>query len=223
MKIDILSPFPEIITAPLSHSIIGKAQEKGLIEIKAHQLRKWGIGKHRQIDDTPYGGGCGMVLKPEPIFQAVEELRKKETKIILTNPQGKLFKQATAKRLSKEKHLIIICGHYEGIDHRVTEYLADEEISIGNYILTNGTLAATIISDAIVRLIPKVLGNSQSIIEESFSQADEIEAPTYTNPEIFQNKAVPPVLLSGNHKKIQEWKKQESEIRKEQRNKENQS
>lgn len=210
MRIDILTLFPEIALAPLSESIIKRAQEKELVEIQAHNLRDWTTDKHRKADDYLCGGGQGMLLKPEPIFAAIEELQTKHSKVLLMTPQGKQFKQAVAHDLSTAEHLIILCGHYEGVDHRVIETLVDEEISIGDYVLTNGAIAAAVVTDAIVRLIPGALGDERSHQEESFSDPNMLEAPAYTKPNTFRDMSVPDVLLSGNHKKIAEWKKEKA-------------
>ena len=210
MRIDIITLFPEIALAPLSESIIHRAREKQLVEIHAHQLRDWATDKHRKTDEYLCGGGQGMLLKPEPIFAAVEELRKKNTKVLLMTPQGAAFKQAHAQRFASHEHLIILCGHYEGIDHRVIETLVDEEISIGDYILTNGAIAAAVVTDAIVRLIPGALGDARSPEEESFTDPNLLEAPAYTKPNEFRGMTVPDVLLSGNHKKIAAWKKEQA-------------
>lgn len=207
MRIDIISLFPETAIAPLSESIIKRAREKGLIEVHAHQLRDWATGKHRKTDETLCGGGQGMLLKPEPLFAAVEELQQPDTRVLLMTPQGKPFKQADAQRLSSTNHLILLCGHYEGVDHRVIETLVDEEISIGDYVLTNGAIAAAVITDAIVRLLPGALGDARSPEEESFTDPNLLEAPAYTKPNSFRGMDVPPVLLSGNHAEIKIWKK----------------
>jgi len=207
MRIDIISLFPETAIAPLSESIIRRAREKGLVEIYAHQLRDWATGKHRKTDETLCGGGQGMLLKPEPIFAAVEELQQPDTRVLLMTPQGKPFQQADAQRLSATTHLIILCGHYEGVDHRVIETLVDEEISIGDYVLTNGAIAAAVITDAIVRLLPGALGDARSPEDESFTDPNLLEAPAYTKPNSFRGMDVPTVLLSGNHAEIEIWKK----------------
>ncbi|MBT7958261.1 MAG: tRNA (guanosine(37)-N1)-methyltransferase TrmD [Akkermansiaceae bacterium] len=208
MRIDIVTLFPEIALAPLSESIIKRAREAGIAEIEAHQLRDWATGKHRKTDEYLCGGGQGMLLKPEPIFAAVEELKKESTTVLLMTPQGKPFKQVDAMRLCKEEHLIILCGHYEGVDHRVIEELVDEEISIGDYVLTNGAIAAAVIADAITRLLPGALNDARSSVDESFSNPNMLEAPAYTKPNLFRGMQVPEVLLSGDHRKIEAWKKE---------------
>ncbi|MDB4438022.1 tRNA (guanosine(37)-N1)-methyltransferase TrmD [bacterium] len=206
MRIDILTLFPEIAIAPLGESMMKRAQTAGLVEIRAHDLRKWATGKHRKTDDYLCGGGQGMLLKPEPIFAAIEELRREETKVILLTPQGHVFKQDRARALSGEEHLIFLCGHYEGVDHRVIEELVDLELSIGDYVLTNGAIAAAVVTDAIVRLLPGALGDARSAVDESFSDPNLLEAPAYTKPIEFRGLDVPEILLSGHHAKIEEWK-----------------
>jgi tRNA (guanine37-N1)-methyltransferase len=206
MRIDIVTLFPEIALAPLSESIIQRARKAGLVEIAAHNLRDWTTDKHHKADDTLCGGGQGMLLKPEPIFAAIEQLRTPESKVVLMTPQGKVFKQALARELSAESHLILLCGHYEGVDHRVIEQLVDLELSIGDYVLTNGALAAAVVTDAIVRLLPGALGNEQSSVEESFSDPNLLEAPAYTRPIDFRGLVVPEILLSGHHGNIAKWR-----------------
>lgn len=208
MQIDILTLFPEIALAPLSESIIKRAQEAGIVEIRAHNLRDWAKDKHRRTDDYLCGGGQGMLMLPGPLFDAIEELKREETKVILMTPQGKVFKQAVARDLGEEEHLLIVCGHYEGVDHRVIEELIDLELSIGDYILTNGAIAAAVVTDAIVRLLPGALGDERSPEDESFSDPNLLEAPAYTKPADFRGLKVPDVLLSGHHAKIEAWKKE---------------
>lgn len=210
MHIDIITLFPEIALTPLSESIIRRAQDQGLVNIRAHQLRDWAEGKYRKTDDYPCGGGQGMVLMPGPIFAAVEALKRNDSRVILMTPQGKPFKQADARRLSACSHLIILCGHYEGVDHRVIEALVDEEISIGDFILTNGAIAAAVLADAVVRLLPGALGDARSAEEESFNDPCMLEAPAYTKPNDFRGMKVPDVLLSGDHGKIAAWKHEQS-------------
>ena len=210
MRIDIITLFPEIALSPLSDSIIKRAREQGLVDIHAHQLRDWATGKHRKTDDYLCGGGQGMLMMPEPVFAAVDELKQDDTRIILMTPQGKPFIQSDAQRLSTSQHLIILCGHYEGIDHRIIDALVDEEISIGDYILTNGAVAAAVLTDAIARLLPGALGDARSSLEESFSDPNMLEAPAYTKPNEFRGMKVPEVLLSGDHGKISSWKKEQA-------------
>ena len=210
MRIDILSLFPKIAESVLSESIIGKAQQRALVDIRSHNLRDWAFDKHRTTDDTPYGGGQGMVLKCEPLFAAVEALRSPEARVVLLSPAGMPFKQAVAQRFATEcRHLIFVCGHYEGIDQRAVDLLEDEEWSIGDYVLTNGALAAAVMVDAIVRLLPEVLGDDASALEDSFS-GGLLEFPHYTRPVEFQGRRVPDVLLSGNHAAIAEWRHQQA-------------
>jgi len=214
MKIDILTLFPEICRAPLSESMMKRAQENKIVDLRIHNLRDWTTDKHHIVDDAPFGGGQGMVMKPEPIFAAVEELQQsviknQKSKIILMSPGGRRLDQTMATELSKESHLIIICGHYEGVDHRVIEHIVDLEISIGDYVLTNGAIAAVVLVDAVVRLLRGVLGHEQSAHDDSFS-AGLLEAPQYTRPAEFRGWKIPEVLLSGNHAEIAKWRKQQA-------------
>lgn len=210
MKIAILTLFPEMFEGFLSESILGRAQKNGLVEIKTVQLRNWGQGKHNQVDDTPYGGGAGMVLKVDVVAAAIKDLKKKSPKgkVFLMTPQGEKFSQEKAKLLAKEKELVLVCGHYEGFDERIREY-ADGELSIGDYVLTGGELAAAVITDAVARLIPGVLSKEASHQNESFEE-HLLEYPHYTRPEDFEGKKVPEILLSGNHAEIEKWRKEES-------------
>jgi len=212
MKIDIITIFPEMCAAPLGQSMMGRAQEKGLLELKVHDLRDWATDRHRRVDDEPYGGGQGMVMKCEPWFAAVEALRSPESRVILMTPQGRRFSQAMAAAFAQLPHLVIMCGHYEGVDHRVVEALVDEEVSIGDYVLTNGAIAANVVTDAVVRLVPGVLGDERSAEEESFS-AGLLEAPAYTRPPEFRGMKVPDVLLGGNHARIAAWKREQALLR----------
>ncbi len=186
-----------------------RAQENGALELRIHNLRDWTTDKHHVVDDAPFGGGQGMVMKPEPIFAAVESLRRPNSVTILMTPQGKRFDQTLANEMSKQQHLVVLCGHYEGIDHRVVEHLANAEISIGDYVLTNGAIAAVVFVDAVVRLIPGVLGDDQSAIDDSF-RGGLLEAPQYTRPAEFRGWTVPEVLLSGNHAQIAAWRKEKA-------------
>ena len=189
----------------LGESMIKRAQEAGLVRIRCVNLRDYATGAHLTTDDRPYGGGPGMVMKPEPVFKAVEDLRRPETKVILMTPQGEPFKQATAQALSREPHLLILCGHYEGVDERIREALVDMEISIGDYVLTNGVIAAAIVTDAVVRLLPGALGGEGAAEDESFTTG-RLEYPQYTRPPVFRDMAVPEILLSGNHAEIARWR-----------------
>ncbi len=196
----------------LGESMLRIARENGAADIRLRNLRDWAPGKHRVTDEPPYGGGAGMVLKVEPIAMALEELRQPASRVILLSAQGRRFDQAAAKRLAGEKHLIMISGHYEGIDQRVAEHLVDEEISLGDYILTNGTLAALVVTDAVVRLLPGVLGDEQSAADESFSHG-LLEYPHYTRPAEFRGWKVPDILLSGNHAAIEAWRREQARVR----------
>jgi tRNA (guanine37-N1)-methyltransferase len=217
MKIDILTLFPEICRAPLSESMMKRAQESKIVDLRIHNLRDWTKDKHHIVDDAPFGGGQGMVMKPEPIYAAVEDLKQsaiknQQSKIILMSPPGRRLNQKMATDLSKESHLIVICGHYEGVDHRVIEHLVDLEISIGDYVLTNGAIAAVVLVDAIVRLLPGVLGHERSAVDDSFG-AGSLEGPQYTRPAEFRGWKVPQVLLSGNHAEIAKWRIEEARKR----------
>ena len=205
IEIQILTPIPAIAESVLAESILGRAREAGLITIEAVDLRRWTNDRHRTVDDAPYGGGPGMIMKIAPIAAALAELRRPESKVIFLTPQGKPLRQTIVREFAREQHLILLCGHYEGIDQRVVEHLIDEEISIGDYILTNGVLGALVLSDAIARLIPGVLGDDQSAVTESF-ETGLLDHPHYTRPEGFNGWKVPPVLLSGNHGAIATWR-----------------
>src|SRR4051794_17581349 len=209
MRIDILSLFPKITESALEESMMKRAQAAGLVEFHSHNIRDWATDKHRTTDDTPYGGGQGMVMKCEPIFAAVEALRTDATRVVLMSPGGKTLSHQLATSFVAETHLIILCGHYEGIDQRVLDHLVNDEISIGDYVLTNGAIAALIFVDCVVRLIPGVLGNELSNVEESFA-AGALEAPHYTRPVEFRGWRVPDILMSGNHAAIAEWRRQQA-------------
>jgi len=237
MKIDILTLFPKMFREPFDESIIRRAQSKGLVEIKIHNLRDWAKDKRQTVDDRPFGGGTGMILMCQPVFDAVNELSQKaksqKPKVVLLTPQGKTFNQKIARRLAKTENLIFVCGHYEGVDERIRKYLIDEEISIGDYVLTGGELPAMIVTDTIIRLIPGVLKKSAATQNESFSYYDNtyyhsknrqkeknkdinqlkrklLEFPQYTRPVNFKGWKVPKILLSGNHKEIEKWRKKEA-------------
>jgi tRNA (guanine37-N1)-methyltransferase len=210
MKIDILTLFPEMFTGVFGSSILKKAQEKEAVQLNVVNFREFSKNKHGSVDDYPYGGGAGMVLAPQPIFDAVEHLAAgKKTRVILMCPQGERFTQKKAEELAKEEHLILICGHYEGYDERIREHLVTDEISIGDYVLTGGELAAMVVTDSVVRLLPEVLGKAESHMQDSFSTG-LLEHPHYTRPAEFRDMKVPDVLLSGNHKLIEEWRHKES-------------
>ena len=204
MEFDVLTLFPGIFTGPLDESILKRARENGLVQIRVHNLRDFTHDKHRVVDDRPYGGGPGMLMKPEPIFEAVEKLQRPDSCVVLMTPQGKPFTQAGASRFAGQPHLIIICGHYEGVDERVREALVDEEISIGDYVLTNGALAAAVVVDAITRLLPGAIGHAQSAADDSFATG-LLEGPQYTRPPEFRGMRVPEILLSGDHGAVAKW------------------
>ncbi len=215
MIIDIITIFPGMFAPVLNESIVKRAQQKGKVKIRVHDLRDYTLDKHRKVDDRPFGGGSGMVMCADPIFRAVESIKRdtryaiRDTKVVLLSPQGRTLTQKEAKRLSKCRHLILVCGHYEGIDERVREGLADEEISIGDYVLTGGELPAMVLADCVVRLLPGVLGDKNSLKFESF-ESNLLEYPQYTRPAEYRKMKVPLVLLSGDHKKIEAWRKEQS-------------
>ncbi|MCX6816782.1 MAG: tRNA (guanosine(37)-N1)-methyltransferase TrmD [Candidatus Beckwithbacteria bacterium] len=217
MQVEILTIFPEIFPTWLTTSIIGRAQKKKLVKINVHNLRDWATDKHKSVDDKPFGGGPGMVMRVDVVERAISEFRfqNSDFRTILLTPQGKKFNQRLAQKLAKQKQLILICGHYEGFDERIRR-LANEEISIGDYVLTGGEIPAMALIDAVVRLIPGVVGNDESTKDESFSQ-NLLEYPQYTRPEIYKKMTVPKILLSGNHAEIKKWRKKEAEKRTKQR------
>ncbi|MCS7049249.1 MAG: tRNA (guanosine(37)-N1)-methyltransferase TrmD [Verrucomicrobiae bacterium] len=209
MEIDVVTLFPRIVEGPLEESILKRARERGLVAIRVHNLRDFAHDKHRVVDDKPFGGGPGMVLKPEPIFEAVETLRRPESRVVLMCPQGRRLTQAVARELAQLPHLLILCGHYEGVDERVREALVQDEISIGDYVLTNGALAAAVLIDAVVRLLPGALGDETSATSDSFTNG-LLEGPQYTRPAEFRGMRVPEVLLSGNHEEIARWRREQA-------------
>lgn len=213
MRFDIISIFPRACESYLDASILKRAQEAGHIQIELHNLRDWAMDKHQTTDDTPYGGGAGMVMKVEPFDRALADINNQQlqitypkTRTILFSAKGKRFTQADAKRLGEYDRLILLCGRYEGVDERVAEHLAEEEISIGDFVLTGGELPALVVVDAVARLIPGVLGNAESPITESFSDGEHLEYPQYTKPEVYRDWRVPQVLLSGHHAEIEAWR-----------------
>ncbi len=212
MRIDVISAIPELLSSPMQNSILKRAQSKKLAEIHLHNLRDYAFNKHKQIDDKPFGGGPGMVLKPEPFFECIEKLlaERKYDHIIFTTPKGRIFNQKIANRLSLSDNIMFVAGHYKEIDNRVRETFATDEISIGNYVLTGGELPALVIIDAVVRLIPGVLNDSESALQDSFQDGEVIEAPSYTRPAEYRGLKVPEVLLSGNDKEIKKWKEEQS-------------
>ena len=207
MKFDVLTLFPEMFES-LKQSIIGKAEEKELIEINLINIRDFSKNKHKKVDDTPYGGGAGMVIRPDVVYDAYKSIKDENAKVIYLSPQGKVLNQKKVEQLSKEKHLILLCGHYEGIDQRVIDEIVDEEISIGDYVLTGGEIPAMVLIDTVSRYVEGVI-NEESVNEESFSQG-LLEYPQYTRPETFNNKKVPEILLSGHHENISKWRRCES-------------
>ena len=216
MKIDVLTLFPEMFTGPLDVSIIQRARTSGLLDLRVHNLRDYTHDRHKTVDDKPFGGGPGMVLKPEPLFEAVENLSAESTHVILMTPVGRTFDQALARQLAQQQHLLLICGSYEGVDERVREALVDEEISIGDYVLTNGGLPAMVVIDAVTRLLPGVLGDDESARDESFSHG-LLEYPHYTRPAEFRGMKAPEILLSGHHAEIEKWRGEQARLRTAQR------
>ncbi len=210
MLIDVITLFPELVTVPMGTSIMRRAQEKGAFQLRVTDLREFGIGKHKQVDDTPCGGGQGMLLRPEPLFEALDKIHTPSSRVILMSPAGRRFDQAAAQRLSRESHLIFISGHYEGVDQRVIDHWVDEELSLGDYVLTNGSIAAVVVMDSLIRLLPGVLGDDLSAVDESFGPSGLLEAPQYTKPAEFRGLMVPEVLMSGNHAKIAQWRSQQA-------------
>lgn len=212
MKIDVLTLFPGMFVGPLDESILKRARNSGLLDLRLHQLRDWTHDRHKTVDDRPFGGGPGMLLKPEPIFEAVESLVRAETHVILMSPAGRKFDQHIARSLAQRKHVLLVTGHYEGFDERIRVALADDEISIGDYVLTNGALPAMVVIDAVARLLPGVLGDDASAGEESFSHG-LLEYPQYTRPAEYRGMKVPEVLVSGNHAEIAKWRLEQARAR----------
>jgi tRNA (guanine37-N1)-methyltransferase len=216
VKIDVLTLFPAMFAGPLDESIIKRARQAGLLELRLHQLRDWAHDRHKTVDDRPFGGGPGMLLKPEPIFEAVESLRREQTRVILMSPAGRPFDQAVARELARQEHLLMVTGHYEGFDARIRDALADDELSIGDYVLTNGALPAMVVIDAVTRLLPGVLGDDASSTDESFSHG-LLEYPQWTRPAEFRGMKVPEVLVSGNHAEIAKWRAEQAKQRTQER------
>ena len=215
MRIDVLTIFPAMFRGPFEQSIVKRAIDKGLVDIQIHDIRGWATDRHRTVDDYPFGGGPGMIMKPEPLFAAVEAVLAEAPErgpVVLLTPQGRLFRQEMARELAGEQRLVLICGHYEGVDARVHEHLATDEISIGDYVLSGGELPAMVVVDAVVREIPGVLGAPDASVEESFAQG-LLEYPQYTRPPDFRGLTPPAVLLSGNHAEIARWRRRESLLR----------
>ncbi len=217
MKIDVLTLFPAMFAGPLDESIVKRARDTGLLDLKIHNLRDWAHDRHKTVDDRPFGGGPGMLLKPEPLFEAIESLKREKTRVILLSPAGRKFNQAIASELAQQEDLLLVTGHYEGFDERVREGLADDELSIGDYVLTNGALPAMVVIDAVTRLLPGALGDDESSHDESFSHG-LLEYPQYTRPAEFRGTKVPDVLVSGHHAEIEKWRREQAKLRtKEQR------
>jgi tRNA (guanine37-N1)-methyltransferase len=209
MRIDVLTLFPAMFAGPFDESIVARARGAGLLDLRFHNLRDWSTDRHRTVDDYPYGGGAGMVLKPEPVIAAIESLRGAGGHVVLLTPQGEVFRQQTAAALAEREHLILVCGHYEGIDERIREHAVDQELSIGDYVLSGGELPAMVVVDAVVRLLPGALGSPLSAVEESHS-AGLLEYPQYTRPAEFRGWRVPDVLLSGHHAEIARWRREQA-------------
>ena len=209
-RFDVVTIFPELFDAPLRTSLLGKAVESGLIEVGVHDLRARGLGKHRNVDDEPYGGGPGMVMRPEPIFETVEPLQRPRSHVVLMSPRGTTLNHAVVERLASLEHIVLICGRFEGVDERVAEHLADEEVSIGDYVLAGGELAALVVIETVSRMVPGVLGNEASLEAESH-RSGTLEYPQYTRPATYRGYKVPDVLLSGNHARIARWRAEHSE------------
>jgi tRNA (guanine37-N1)-methyltransferase len=212
MKIDVLTLFPAMFAGPLDESIIKRARQRGILDLKIHDLRDWTHDQRRTVDDRPFGGGPGMLLKPEPLFEAIESLRREKTRVVLFSPAGRKFNQGIARELAQQEDLLFITGHYEGLDERVREALVDDELSIGDYVLTNGALPAMVVVDAVTRLLPGVLGDDGSSLDESFSHG-LLEYPQYTRPAEFRGMKVPEVLLSGNHAEIEKWRREQAQLK----------
>ncbi len=212
MKIDVLTLFPGMFTGPLDESIVQRARKNGILDLQIHNLREYTHDVHQTVDDRPFGGGPGMLLKPEPMFEALEDLAKSESCVIFLTPSGRKFTQGIARELSAKEHIVLVCGSYEGFDERILKVWADDQLSIGDYVLTNGALPAMVIVDVVTRLLPGVLGKDESSEEESFSSG-LLEYPQYTRPAVFRGMEVPEVLLSGHHARIEQWRAEQSRLR----------
>ena len=213
MRIDIITLFPGMYTGVLEDSILARARARGVVDVTLIDLREFTHDRHRTVDDRPYGGGAGMVMRVEPLFEAVEQLATEQTRVVLLTPQGEQFSQSLARRLTREQHLVLICGHYEGVDERVRQALVDWEISIGDYVLTSGNLAAMVVTDAVVRLLPGALGCPESTLTESFGTDRLLDFPQYTRPPEYRGMRVPDILLSGDHQAIDQWRERERTVR----------
>jgi len=206
LRVDLITLFPEMLTGWLEESILGRARRSGRVEIRLHNLRDWGLGKHRTVDDRPFGGGPGMVLKPEPLAEAIESVRTPESRVIFMTPDGERLDHGKVMTLAATRHLVLVSGHYDNIDQRIRDQLIDEEISIGDYVLTNGTLPAAVLLDAVIRQIPGVLGHEESAGHDSFADSGLLGFPQYTRPPVFRGAGIPEVLLSGNHAAVEAWR-----------------
>ncbi|MFA4943287.1 MAG: tRNA (guanosine(37)-N1)-methyltransferase TrmD [Lentisphaeria bacterium] len=213
MRIDFITLFPALLAGPLTESIIGRACREGRVNVGCTDFREFTADRHRSVDDSPYGGGAGMVLKPEPLAAAVAKLRTPQSRVILLSAQGRPFNQRLAETFAKETHLVFVCGHYEGVDERVRQTLVDDEVSIGGFVLTNGTLAAMVVADAVIRLLPGVLGSAESAARESFGEEGLLEYPQFTRPETWRGHTVPPILRSGDHGAIGRWRREQQWLR----------
>ena len=218
MKVDVVTLFPEFFDSPLRISLLGKAIEDGVLEVNTHDLRRWGLGRHRSVDDAPYGGGAGMVMRPEPLFEAVDALQAKSTHVILFSTRGTRLNQSKVQQLGSYEHLVMLCGRYEGVDERVGLHAADEEISIGDYVLAGGEVAALVVIEAMSRLVPGVLGNMESLTSESHV-GGSLEYPQFTRPSEYRGHEVPAILLSGDHSAIERWRSEQADEQTEQRRK----
>jgi tRNA (guanine37-N1)-methyltransferase len=210
LRVDVVTIFPELFDVPLRTSLLGKAVAARLIDVRIHDLRQHGLGRHRSVDDEPYGGGAGMVMRPEPLFAAVEEVRRADSHVVLLSPRGRRLDHSAVAGLARRPHLVLVCGRFEGVDERVAEELVDEEISIGDYVLAGGELAALVVVEAVSRLVPGVLGNEDSLASESHATG-LLEYPQYTRPAEFRGLRVPDVLLSGDHGAIERWRREQAE------------
>ncbi len=210
LRIDVVTIFPGLFEAPLETSLLGKAAAEGLLDVRVHDLREHGLGKHRSVDDEPYGGGAGMVMRPEPLFDAVESVRGPDSHVVLLSPRGRRLDHGIVRELASRRHLVLVCGRFEGVDERVAEHLVDEELSIGDYVLAGGELPALVVIEAVSRLVPGVLGNAESLASESHAEG-LLEYPQYTRPAEYRGWRVPDVLLSGDHGAVEQWRREQAE------------
>ncbi|HEX2058352.1 MAG TPA: tRNA (guanosine(37)-N1)-methyltransferase TrmD [Actinomycetota bacterium] len=210
LRVDVITIFPQLFDAPLETSLLGKAVADGLLDVRVHDLREHGLGKHRSVDDEPYGGGAGMVMRPEPLFDAVEKVRGPQSHVVLLSPRGRLLDHDVVAELAAREHLVLVCGRFEGVDERVAEHLVDEDLSIGDYVLAGGELPALVVIEAVSRLVPGVLGNAESLASESHAHG-LLEYPQYTRPADYRGWRVPDVLLSGDHGAVERWRREQAE------------